>query len=81
LEMVASNARIGLGSGRAAQAFVKGLERIRTHGLRVQGVPTSEETANLARPNTRREGDQADASVKTPAKPPPAVRKLVVCPW
>src|SRR5437870_3378330 len=49
LELVADGARIGLGSGRAAQAFVKALgERVR-RGLRVSGVPTSEETASLAR--------------------------------
>lgn len=50
LELVPDGSRIGLGSGRAAQAFVKALgERIRTGRLRVQGVPTSEETARLAR--------------------------------
>jgi ribose 5-phosphate isomerase A len=49
LELVPDGSRIGLGSGRAAQAFVKALgERIR-RGLRVHGVPTSEETAKLAR--------------------------------
>jgi ribose 5-phosphate isomerase A len=50
LELVADHSRIGLGSGRAAQAFVKALgERIRNGRLRVEGVPTSEETATLAR--------------------------------
>jgi ribose 5-phosphate isomerase A len=40
---------IGLGSGRAATAFVRALgERVRA-GLRVRGVPTSEDTAALAR--------------------------------
>jgi ribose 5-phosphate isomerase A len=40
---------IGLGSGRAAHAFVEALgERVRA-GLRVRGVPTSEATAQLAR--------------------------------
>lgn len=40
---------IGLGSGRAAMAFVRALgERVRA-GLRVRGVPTSEPTAALAR--------------------------------
>lgn len=49
LEFVADGTSIGLGSGRAAQAFVRALgERCRA-GLKVQGVPTSEETANLAR--------------------------------
>src|SRR5947209_3231054 len=50
LELVPNDSRIGLGSGRASQAFVKALgERVRTGGLRVHGVPTSEETASLAR--------------------------------
>jgi ribose 5-phosphate isomerase A len=50
LELVPNGSRIGLGSGRAAQAFVKALgESIRHGRLRVHGVPTSEETASLAR--------------------------------
>jgi ribose 5-phosphate isomerase A len=50
LELVPNGSRVGLGSGRAAQAFVKALgERIRKGGLHVQGVPTSAETASLAR--------------------------------
>jgi ribose 5-phosphate isomerase A len=50
LQMVTPGSRIGLGSGRAAQAFVKALgERIRRESFSIQGVPTSEETANLAR--------------------------------
>ena len=50
LELVTNGSRIGLGSGRAAQGFVRALgERIRNGGLCVQGVPTSEETASLAR--------------------------------
>jgi ribose 5-phosphate isomerase A len=50
LEMVRNGSRIGLGSGHAAWSFVKALgERVRTGGLRVHGVPTSEETASLAR--------------------------------
>ena len=50
LEFVADGARIGLGSGHAAQAFVKALgERVRTGHLGVHGVPTSEETASLCR--------------------------------
>jgi len=50
LEMIADGSRIGLGSGRAARAFVKALgERVRKGGLHVEGVPTSEETAGLAR--------------------------------
>src|SRR5262245_58981413 len=50
LELVPNDSQIGLGSGRAAQAFVKALgERVRSGRLRVSGVPTSEETASLAR--------------------------------
>jgi ribose 5-phosphate isomerase A len=50
LELVTNGSRLGLGSGRAARAFVKALgECIRNGRLRVHGVPTSEETASLAR--------------------------------
>jgi ribose 5-phosphate isomerase A len=50
LELVPNDSRLGLGSGRAAQAFVKALgERLRNGRLRVHSVPTSEETASLAR--------------------------------
>jgi ribose 5-phosphate isomerase A len=50
LELVAGASRIGLGSGRAAHAFVKALgEAVRSGRLRVEGVPTSEATAALAR--------------------------------
>jgi ribose 5-phosphate isomerase A len=49
LELVPDRSAIGLGSGRAAWAFVEILgERIRAGRLRVQGVPTSEETARIA---------------------------------
>jgi ribose 5-phosphate isomerase A len=49
LEFVTDGSLIGLGSGRAAQAFVKALgERVRSGRLRVRGVPTSEETKKLA---------------------------------
>ena len=40
---------VGLGSGRAASAFVQALAARVRGGLRVRGVPTSEETARLAR--------------------------------
>jgi ribose 5-phosphate isomerase A len=40
--------RVGLGSGRAAEAFVRALAAEATRGLRVQGVPTSRATATLA---------------------------------
>lgn len=50
LELVPNDARIGLGSGRAAEAFVRALgERIRSGRLRVHGVPTSQGTEALAR--------------------------------
>jgi ribose 5-phosphate isomerase A len=49
LELVQDGSRIGLGSGHASQAFVKAIgESVRKGRLRVQGVPTSEETARLA---------------------------------
>jgi ribose 5-phosphate isomerase A len=50
LELVPQGGRVGLGSGRAAQAFVRALgERVRAGELRVRGVVTSEETAAVAR--------------------------------
>jgi ribose 5-phosphate isomerase A len=50
LELVPTGSRIGLGSGRASRAFVQALgARVREGKLHVQGVPTSEETAALAR--------------------------------
>ena len=50
LDFVPNNGVIGLGSGRAAQAFVRALgERVRSGAIQVRGVPTSEETADLAR--------------------------------
>ncbi len=49
LEYVSDGEVIGLGTGRAATAFVRALgDRVR-QGLRVVGVPTSETTAALAR--------------------------------
>jgi ribose 5-phosphate isomerase A len=48
LEFVAAGNCIGLGSGRAAEAFVRLLaERVRA-GVRVRGVPTSHNTERLA---------------------------------
>ena len=50
LELVPDECRIGLGSGRAAQEFVRALgQRVRDGLLSVHAVPTSEETARLAR--------------------------------
>ena len=48
LQFVSEGAVVGLGSGRAAAAFVRALgERVR-NGMRVTGVATSEATAALA---------------------------------
>lgn len=49
LEFVPSGSRVGLGSGRAAQAFVSAIgEKARSGVLEIHGVATSEETARLA---------------------------------
>lgn len=49
LDFVVDNSVVGLGTGRAAAAFVRALgDRVRG-GLHVRGVPTSEVTAQLAR--------------------------------
>src|SRR5438067_1272133 len=49
LAMITDGSIIGLGSGRAATAFIEALGvRVRA-GLRVTGVPTSEASAALAR--------------------------------
>ncbi len=47
--LVADGARVGLGSGRAAFAFVRALAARTKGGLVVHGVPSSEATAALAR--------------------------------
>ncbi len=48
LESVGDGAIVGLGSGRAALAFVRALgEKVRG-GLRIKGIPTSEETGRVA---------------------------------
>lgn len=49
LEHVRDGMRLGLGSGRAATAFVRALGARVRGGLRVRGVPTSEATGHLAR--------------------------------
>jgi ribose 5-phosphate isomerase A len=49
-EMVRAGDRVGLGSGRAALAFVRALgKRVREAGLEVVGVPTSLLTEQVAR--------------------------------
>src|SRR5437867_2935556 len=48
LESVVDGSRIGLGTGHAAEAFVKALgERVRNARLGVYAVPTSKQTATL----------------------------------
>jgi ribose 5-phosphate isomerase A len=48
LEMIHDDLVVGLGSGRAARAFVEALgEKVR-QGLKIRGIPTSQETAELA---------------------------------
>jgi len=49
LAFVQAGQIVGLGSGRAASAFVRALGREVRSGLAVRGVPTSEATAALAR--------------------------------
>ncbi|MBI2878732.1 MAG: ribose-5-phosphate isomerase RpiA [Candidatus Rokubacteria bacterium] len=49
LELVRDGDIVGLGSGRAATAFLRALAERVGEGLRVRGVPTSEATAALAR--------------------------------
>jgi len=49
LDFVKDGDVVGLGSGRAATAFVHALATRVRSGLKVRGVPTSEETARLAR--------------------------------
>jgi ribose 5-phosphate isomerase A len=49
LELVAGASVIGLGTGRAAAAFVRALGALVRAGRAVRGVPTSEASADLAR--------------------------------
>lgn len=49
LEWVEAGQTLGLGTGRAAEAFVTALGQKVADGLNVRGVPTSERTENLAR--------------------------------
>ena len=48
LEWVEDGMKLGLGTGRAAAAFVEALGERVAEGLKVTGVPTSEATAELA---------------------------------
>jgi len=49
LDFVRDDSVVGLGAGRAASAFVRALAARARGGLRVRGVPASEDTARLAR--------------------------------
>jgi ribose 5-phosphate isomerase A len=49
LEMIAPDTVVGLGTGRAAVAFVRALGAKVQAGLKIRGIPTSESTAQLAR--------------------------------
>src|SRR5437764_545075 len=49
LQFLADGDAVGLGSGRAAAAFIRLLGARARDGLRVRGVPTSEASARLAR--------------------------------
>jgi ribose 5-phosphate isomerase A len=49
LEFVRDGAVVGLGTGRAATAFLRALADRVKEGLSIRGVPTSETTARLAR--------------------------------
>jgi ribose 5-phosphate isomerase A len=49
LDFVPNGAVIGLGSGRAASRFIEGLGARVRGGFQVTGVPTSEDSAKLAR--------------------------------
>ncbi len=49
LELIEDGARVGLGTGRAAAAFISALGARVRQGLRVAAVPTSLDSARLAR--------------------------------
>jgi ribose 5-phosphate isomerase A len=48
-ELVTDGAKVGLGSGRAATAFIAAIGARARRGLKVSGVPTSEASERLAR--------------------------------
>jgi ribose 5-phosphate isomerase A len=48
LAYVESGMDLGLGTGKAAEAFITGLAERARNGLRVRGVPTSTRSADLA---------------------------------
>ncbi len=48
LELVQDGMLLGLGSGSTARLFTEGVGRLVAEGMKVRGVPTSRETAELA---------------------------------
>jgi ribose 5-phosphate isomerase A len=48
LEFIPNEGTIGLGTGRAAAAFIQALGKRVSEGLRVRGIPTSKDSAALA---------------------------------
>jgi ribose 5-phosphate isomerase A len=48
LELVQDGMLVGLGSGTTARYFIQGLGRLVADGMKVRGVPSSRETAELA---------------------------------
>lgn len=48
LELVQDGMLVGLGSGSTARLFVEGVGRLVAEGMRLRGVPSSRETAELA---------------------------------
>src|SRR5215471_14186839 len=48
LELIRNDTVVGLGSGRAATAFIRALGQRVKQGLRIRGVPTSEQSAQVA---------------------------------
>jgi ribose 5-phosphate isomerase A len=51
LELVQDGMLLGLGSGSTARYFTEGVGRLVAKGMKVRGVPTSRETAELAAEN------------------------------
>src|SRR6266851_3368643 len=51
LELVRDGMLLGLGSGTTVRYFTEGVGRLVASGIRVRGVPTSRETAELAAAN------------------------------
>jgi ribose 5-phosphate isomerase A len=49
LEFIPPNSVVGLGTGRAATAFIHALGGAVKNGLKVRGIPTSDASANLAK--------------------------------